>query len=58
MLQVWTLHTGTVNRLEVCSWRWSSLGLGAVVVLLLLGFVSVLERLKMAAGIGFPQLPA
>ena len=54
----WTLEPGAVNRLEIRCWRWSRLGLGGLAVALLLVLVSVLQRLRLAAGFGLPQLPA
>ncbi|MFZ9952251.1 MAG: DUF3153 domain-containing protein [Vulcanococcus sp.] len=54
----WTLQPGAVNRLEIACWRWSRLGLGGLAVALLLVLVSVLQRLRLAAGFGPPQLPA
>ena len=54
----WTLQPGAVNRLEIACWRWSRLGLGGLAVALLLVLVSVLQRLRLAAGFGLPQLPA
>jgi hypothetical protein len=47
-----------VNRLELVCWRGSRLGLGALGVALLLALVSLLQRLRLAAGFGLPQLPA
>ena len=54
----WPLQPGAVNRLELVCWRWSRLGLGSLGVALLLGLVSLLQRLRLAAGFGLPQLPA
>jgi hypothetical protein len=54
----WPLQPGAVNRLELACWRWSRLGLGALGVALLLALVSLLQRLRLAAGFGLPQLPA
>jgi hypothetical protein len=54
----WPLQPGAVNRLELVCWRWSRLGLGALGVALLLALVSLLQRLRLAAGFGLPQLPA
>ncbi|MFM7653517.1 MAG: DUF3153 domain-containing protein [Vulcanococcus sp.] len=54
----WTLQPGAINRLEIACWRWSRLGLGGLAVALLLVLVSVLQRLRLAAGFGLPQLPA
>ncbi|MBW0180718.1 MAG: DUF3153 domain-containing protein [Vulcanococcus sp.] len=55
---VWQLQPGALNQLELSCWRWSRLGVGAVVIALLLGLVALLQRLKLAAGFGLPQLPA
>ena len=54
----WRLQPGSLNHLELSCWRWSRLGLGALGVGLLLGLVSLLQRLRLAAGFGLPQLPA
>jgi hypothetical protein len=55
---IWHLQPGALNQLEVSCWRWSRLGVGALVIALLLGLVTLLQRLKLAAGFGLPQLPA
>ena len=54
----WRLQPGAINQLELHCWRWSRLGLGAVAIGLLLALVTLLQRLRLAAGFGFPQLPA
>jgi hypothetical protein len=54
----WTLEPGALNRLELSCWRWSRLGLGGLAIALLLAVVSLLQRLRLAAGFGLPQLPA
>ena len=54
----WSLRPGAVNVLELSCWRWSRLGLGAVLIALLLILVSWLQRLRLAAGFGPPQLPS
>ena len=55
---VWHLQPGALNQLEVSCWRWSRLGVGALVIALLLALVALLQRLRLAAGFGLPQLPA
>jgi hypothetical protein len=55
---IWTLQPGAVNELAFSCWRWSSLGLGALLIALALALVALLQRLKLAAGFGWPQLPA
>lgn len=54
----WPLRLGAENRLELACWRWSPLGLGAGLILLALGVVTVLGRLRQQLGFGLPQLPA
>jgi hypothetical protein len=54
----WPLQPGAINQLQFSCWRWSRLGLGALVIGVLLVVVAVLQRLKLAAGFGPPQLPA
>jgi hypothetical protein len=54
----WSLRPGAMNVLELSCWRWSRLGLGAVLIALLLILVSWLQRLRLAAGFGPPQLPS
>jgi hypothetical protein len=54
----WPLQPGALNELELRCWRWSRLGLGALAIALLLALVALLQRLKIAAGFGPPQLPS
>lgn len=54
----WPLRLGADNHLELACWRWSPLGLGAGLILLALGLVSALGRLRQQLGFGLPQLPA
>jgi len=54
----WTLQPGTLNQLRVSCWRWSRLGVGSLLIALALALVALLQRLKLAAGFGPPQLPA
>jgi len=55
---IWPLQPGQINRLELRSWRWSRLGLGAVVVAGLLPVALLLQRQRWLAGFGWPELPA
>ncbi|MDA0964489.1 MAG: DUF3153 domain-containing protein, partial [Cyanobacteria bacterium] len=54
----WRLEPGAVNTLQLSCWRWSKLGLGTLAISLLLLLVALLQRLRIAAGFGLPQLPA
>lgn len=54
----WQLQTGQRNRLEIRCWRWSPLGLGGVGIALLLALVLLLQRWRLVAGFGWPELPA
>ncbi len=53
----WPLATGAANRLELLTWRWSRLGLGGMVILLLLCAALALQRLRWSSGFGWPELP-
>ena len=55
---IWRLQPGALNQLEFSCWRWSRLGVGALLIAMLLALVALLQRLKLAAGFGPPQLPA
>ena len=55
---VWRLQPGSMNQLDFTCWRWSRLGVWALLIGLLLALVALLQRLKLAAGFGPPQLPA
>lgn len=54
----WPLQPGALNRLELHCWRWSPLGLGAVLVGLLLGLALALQTLRRAIAPPLPELPA
>jgi len=54
----WPLQPGALNRIELVCWRWSRLGVGAVVILVLLGLALGLQRLRWQAGFGWPELPS
>lgn len=54
----WPLQPGAVNELDLACWRWSKLGLGALLIAALLALSAGLQRLRLAAGFGLPQLPA
>jgi hypothetical protein len=54
----WPLRPGARNQLELRCWRWSPLGLGALVILFGLGLVLLLASLRQRLGFGWPELPA
>lgn len=54
----WSLQPGAINSFSARCWRWSRLGLGSLVILLLLAVVLLLQRLRVWAGYGLPELPA
>ena len=54
----WPLQLGAINRLELRSWRWSRLGLGSLLIVLLLVLSLMLQRLRRQAGFGWPELPS
>lgn len=55
---IWRLQPGQRNHLQLRSWRWSRLGLGALIVALLLPAALLLQRQRWLAGFGWPELPA
>lgn len=55
---LWPLQPGATNALQIHCWRWSPLGLGAVVIALVLPLVLLLQRLRRQLGFGLPELPA
>ncbi|MGB1774838.1 MAG: DUF3153 domain-containing protein, partial [Synechococcus sp.] len=54
----WVLHPGQDHHLQLSSWRWSSLGLGSVLIPLLLGLSLSLQAVRRQLGFGFPELPS
>lgn len=55
---VWPLRFGARNSLRLHCWRWSSLGLGGLLIAAALTLVLALERLRRLLGFGLPELPA
>ncbi|MFM7087599.1 MAG: DUF3153 domain-containing protein [Cyanobium sp.] len=55
---IWPLQAGQINHLVISCWRWSPLGIGAVLIAAALGLVLLLQRLRLQLGFGLPQLPA
>ena len=55
---VWPLRFGARNSLRLHCWRWSSLGLGGLLIATALALVLALERLRRLLGFGLPELPA
>lgn len=55
---LWRLQPGALNRLELRCWRWSPIGLGAVLIGLVLALVLLLQRIRLRLGFGLPELPA
>ena len=54
---VWPLRFGARNSLRLHCWRWSSLGLGGLLIATALALVLALERLRRLLGFGLPELP-
>jgi hypothetical protein len=53
-----TVHSGEQVELEQSRWRWSSLGLGSLFILVLMGCSLLLQGVRRKLGFGFPELPA
>jgi hypothetical protein len=45
-------------ELEQTRWRWSPLGLGSLIILVLMGCSLLLQGVRHKLGFGFPELPA
>jgi hypothetical protein len=55
---IWPLQLGEINTLEIRCWRWSPLGLGALLIAVGLLLVVQLQRMRVRLGMGLPELPA
>jgi hypothetical protein len=53
-----TVHSGEQVELEQSRWRWSPLGLGCLLILVLMGCSLLLQGVRRKLGFGFPELPA
>ena len=53
-----TVHSGEQVELEHSRWRWSPLGLGSILILVLMGCSLLLQGVRRKLGFGFPELPA
>ena len=53
-----TLHSGERVELEQTRWRWSPLGLGSLMIVVLMGCSLLLQGVRRKLGFGFPELPA
>lgn len=54
----WPLQPGAINHLALRCWRWSPLGIGALLVGLALTLALTLAALRQRLGFGWPQLPS
>ena len=54
----WPLQPGALNHLELHCWRWSPLGLGALLIALALAIALALQNLRRRLVPPLPQLPA
>ena len=55
---VWPLRLGEVNTLELHTWRWNPLGVGALGIATALVVVVQAQRMRVRLGMGLPELPA
>ncbi len=53
----WNIKQGELNMLEFHQWRWNQLGIGTIMVIILLGVILFLQRVRLQMGFGFPELP-
>ena len=53
-----TVHSGEQVELDQSRWRWSPLGLGSLLIVVLMGCSLLLQGVRRKLGFGFPELPA
>ena len=53
----WQLKLGEVNTIEFQQWRWNQIGLGSILILFVLLLTLALQKVRLAMGFGFPELP-
>jgi hypothetical protein len=54
----WPLRLGDINTLEIQTWRWNPLGIGALLIAGGLLVVVQVQRMRVRLGLGLPELPA
>jgi hypothetical protein len=52
------VHSGEQVELDQSRWRWSPLGLGSLLIVVLMGCSLLLQGVRRKLGFGFPELPA
>ncbi len=52
-----SIKPGELNTIEFRQWRWSSFGLGTILVISLFLLTIILQRVRLQMGFGFPELP-
>jgi hypothetical protein len=55
---LWPLRLGEINDLEIQTWRWNPLGVGALGIGAGLVVVVQAQRMRVRLGLGLPELPA
>ena len=53
----WQMKSGEINTIGFKQWRWSQLGIGTLLIVLLLILNLILQRIRLDMGFGFPELP-
>ncbi len=54
---IWILKTGEKNELNIINWKWSRIGIGTLLVLLITGISLSLQKIRVQMGFGYPELP-
>ena len=53
----WDLNPGQINQLHFSNWQWNKLGIGLIIIFILTILLSLLQKLRLKMGFGFPELP-
>ena len=56
-LTLFPLEIGTINQLEVSSWKWNQISVGIILIIALTLLSLALQRFRLKMGFGFPELP-
>ena len=51
------LEIGQINQLEVSFWKWNQLSVGLLLIISLTFLSTLLQKLRLNMGLGFPELP-
>ncbi len=56
-LTIIPLKIGTINQLNISSWKWNQISVGIILIFVLIFLSIYLQRFRQKMGFGFPELP-